>query len=120
MNHTGQIPADPLTFLLHPSGGSGESSLYEDAGDGFDYESGEYARRTITCEMSDGRVTVRLGEREGSFAPERGRVVLELRGLSDPRSVTANGEEAGWSREGGSVRVELPETPEAVTVELET
>src|SRR4051812_44096243 len=50
MNYVDERPADPLTFLLCPVEGSGESSLYEDAGNGFAYERGEYARRSVLCE----------------------------------------------------------------------
>lgn len=100
-NHTAEKPTDPLTLLLYPAKGSGESALYEDTGDGFGYENGEYSRRTISCKAADRRVTVRIGEREGSFIPNRQRVTLELHGIgSDPSKVTANGAEIGWRRAG--------------------
>jgi alpha-glucosidase len=60
MSHVGERPADPLTLLLYPVEGSGEAVFYEDAGDGFGYENGEYARRKISCETTGERVTVRL------------------------------------------------------------
>ncbi|WP_456115166.1 DUF5110 domain-containing protein [Rubrobacter tropicus] len=73
--HTGEKPTDPLTVLVHPATGekAGATSLYEDAGDGFGYETGEYARREISCEATNERIIVRFGEREGTFVPERGR-----------------------------------------------
>jgi alpha-glucosidase len=89
MNHVGERPADPLTLLLYPVEGSGESVLYEDAGNGFGYESGEYARRRAICEVSGAGISIRLDEREGSFAPERSSVNLELGGVSTPSSQTA-------------------------------
>ena len=49
----------------------------------------------ISCESSDERITVHLGEREGSFVPERGGVRLELRGVAAARSVLVDGEEPG-------------------------
>jgi alpha-glucosidase len=91
--HTGERPTDPLTLLVYPSEGAGESTLYEDAGDGFGYEDGEYARRRISCESSDDRITIRIGEREGSFVPERREVRLELRGVTTAQSAMVNGEE---------------------------
>jgi alpha-glucosidase len=119
MNRVSERPADPLTLVLYPSEGSGSSTLYEDAGDGFGYENGEYARRTVRCEASGDRITVTVGEREGSFAPERERMVLELRGVeSDPQNVTVNGEAADWSREGTVLLVNLTEGADATTVEV--
>ncbi|MDQ3926038.1 MAG: DUF5110 domain-containing protein, partial [Actinomycetota bacterium] len=95
MNHVGEKPADPLTLLLYPAEGSGRSVLYEDAGNGFGYEGGEYARRDLFCEVLEGAILVSLSEREGSFIPERGSVHLELRGVGIfPESVSVNGEVA--------------------------
>jgi alpha-glucosidase len=121
MAHTGERALDPLTLLLHPAEGAGESAIYEDAGDGFGYEDGEYARRTIFCEESGGRITVRLGEREGSFAPERETIHLEMRGFnSAPESVTLNGEsvEPSYDEESGTVLVPFRETDGALSVEI--
>jgi alpha-glucosidase len=119
MAHTGERATDPLTLLLYPVEGWGELVLYEDAGDGFGYEDGEYARRTVSCEESAGGVTVRLGEREGSFVPERDEVRLELRGFgSAPQSVEVNGESTESNYENGTVLVLLRETGDALTVEI--
>src|ERR671932_980925 len=62
MNHVGEKPADPLTLLLYSAEGVGDTTLYEDAGTGFGYERGEYARRRVVCEASADGVSVRLGE----------------------------------------------------------
>jgi alpha-glucosidase len=121
MNHVGERPADPLTLLLHPAAGAkgGETTLYEDAGDGFAHESGEYARRSVLCEATEGETTIRLTAREGSFAPGREHVVLELRGMdARPASVTANGAQAEWSfdESAGALSVTLPESANETTV----
>jgi alpha-glucosidase len=121
MDHTGERAVDPLTLLLYPTEGASESVQYEDAGDGFGYEDGEYARRTLYCEESRGRVTVRLGEREGSFVPEREELRLELRGFgSAPESVAVNGEsvESRYVEESRTALVPLRESGDALTVEV--
>ena len=125
MNHVGEEPADPLTFLLYPAeGDAGATTLYEDAGDGYGYREGEYARRRVACERSGRSTVVRLEEREGSFVPERREVRLELRGLSfTPQAVLVDGanvaEGPGWWREeGGAVIIPLPEGTGASTVEV--
>jgi alpha-glucosidase len=121
MAHTGERAVDPLTFLLYPAEGAGESTLYEDAGDGFGYGDGEYSRRAISCEESAGSITVRLGEREGSFVSEREELHLELRGFSSaPDSVEVDGEsvESRHDEEGGILTVPLKETDGALTVRI--
>jgi alpha-glucosidase len=117
--HTGERPNDPLTLLVYPDEGKGESTLYEDEGNGFGYEEGEYARRRISCESSDGRITIRLGERQGSFVPERREVRLVLRGIPTAQSITVNDEERAPDRvEGGALTVELGEEATPTTVEV--
>jgi alpha-glucosidase len=121
MNYVGERPADPLTLLLYPADGLGETALYEDAGNGFAYERGEYARRGVICEVLGGIISVRLTEREGSFAPERGSVHLELVGVNTrPENVLANSEEADWHYEeaGGTITVQLAEDTGETTVEI--
>jgi alpha-glucosidase len=117
-DHTGQRPTDPLTLLVYPAEGVGESTLYEDAGDGFGYEAGEYARRRISCESSDARITIGLGEREGSFVPERKEVRLELRGVTTAQSVTVNGEEREPDHGENGLIVSLGEEAGPATIEV--
>ena len=117
--HTGERPNDPLSLLVYPAKGKGESTIYEDAGNGFGYEEGEYARRRISCESSDERIILRLDERQGSFVPERRELRLELRGITTAQSVTVNDEEyAPEQAEGGALAVALGEVAAPTTVEV--
>jgi alpha-glucosidase len=118
-SHTDERPTDPLTLLLYPATGTGESTLYEDAGNGFGYREGEYARRRVSCESSEYRITVRIGEREGSFVPERAEVRLKLCGVTAAHSVLVDGEERGLDRvEGEALTVSLGEDAGSTTVEV--
>jgi alpha-glucosidase len=124
MAHTGERAMDPLTFLLYPAANAsaGELVLYEDAGDGFGYENGEYARRTGFCEVLGDVISISLSERDGSFVPERSLVDLELGGIRfRPEKVSANGAEADWSYEeaDGKVVVRLAENADETIVRVE-
>lgn len=118
--HTGAQTTDPPTLVVHPAAGAapGSTAIYEDAGDGFGHENGEFARREVSCEASEDRVTVRLGAREGSFVPQRETILLELRGVGSARSVSVNGEDVGYSSTEGGLVVSLPETGAETTVEV--
>ncbi|CAN5673345.1 glycoside hydrolase family 31 protein [soil metagenome] len=122
MNYTGEKQTDPLTLLLYPSAGLGESTIFEDAGDGFDYLDGEYARRKISCESTADHVTVHIGGREGTFTPQRNEVRLELRGLGTPEGIRVDGQETDWQHdaEARTVTVTLGEneTPSKIEVTL--
>ncbi|CAN5899546.1 glycoside hydrolase family 31 protein [soil metagenome] len=108
MNYTGEKPTDPLTLLLHPSAGAGESTLYEDAGDGFAYLDGEYSRHTISCRTSEDKVSIQIGQRGGSFAPQRKAVQLELRDLAAPEKVTVDGQDGDWRHDEDPDRLVVP------------
>ncbi|CAA9397446.1 MAG: hypothetical protein AVDCRST_MAG01-01-831, partial [uncultured Rubrobacteraceae bacterium] len=118
--HTGAATTDPLTVVVSPASGAapGSTSLYEDAGDGFGHESGEYARREVSCEASENRITVRFGARGGSFVPQRETIHLELRGVESARGVSVNGEGAGSRATEGGLMVTLPETGGETVVEV--
>ena len=107
-------------MLVHPATGAapGFTTLYEDAGDGFGHEDGDFARREVSCEASGNRITVRLGAREGSFVPRRETVLLELRGVEAPGSVSVDGEAAESLPVERGIRVTLPETAAETTVEV--
>jgi len=74
-------PADPIELRIYP-GADGSFTLYEDAGDGYKYERGEYS--TIDLRWDDSHSTLILGERKGSFpgmlTTRTFRVVLVHRG----------------------------------------
>ena len=121
-NHTGEGADVPLTLAVYPAAGAGETTLYEDAGDGYGYREGEYARRRVSSEHSAGRTVVRLDEREGSFVPGRQTINLELRGLSapPPASVLVDGADAAWWRgENGACIIRLPEGGGPTTVDVQ-
>jgi alpha-D-xyloside xylohydrolase len=56
--------AEPTELRVYP-GADGHFTLYDDAGDGYGYEKGEYA--TIDLSWSDSRQELTLGARKGKF-----------------------------------------------------
>jgi alpha-glucosidase len=121
MNHVYERPADPLTLLIHPAEGLGESAFYEDAGNGFGYERGEYARRRVICQVKENGISIRLTKREGSFTPKRSSVNLELIGVTaHPQRVAVNGEEVDYTFEEshGQLVILLMEDAREVVVDV--
>lgn len=64
VQHSGELKGKEITFVVYP-GRDASFTLYEDAGDGYDYEHGQYA--TIKLEWDDRRRVLRIGERQGAF-----------------------------------------------------
>lgn len=119
-SHTGEAPTDPLTVLVHTAADAdhGSLTLYEDAGEGFGHEAGEYARRGISCQTSDNRIVVRFSGRGGSFVPRRETVLLELRGVESATEVLVDGEPVETRAGEGGIVVRLAETVAQKTVEV--
>jgi alpha-D-xyloside xylohydrolase len=64
VQYTSEKPWDRLDLVVYP-GADGHFTLYEDAGDGYGYETGEYA--TIGLTWDDGSGILTIGPRKGSF-----------------------------------------------------
>jgi alpha-glucosidase len=78
---TAEESLDPLTLLVClDAAGQAEGTLYEDAGDGYGYEHGDYLLTTYHAERAgDGAVVVSVAGAEGRRArPKRGVVVEVL------------------------------------------
>jgi alpha-glucosidase len=118
MLHVQEKPADPLTLMLYPDA-SGSLSLYEDAGDGFAYEQGEYLRTEIETRSSNGVLAVRATP-SGDYRWTREKTVLEIRGWpTRPGSVRLNdADHARWEHADGALIVEVPSDGSAWTLEI--
>jgi alpha-D-xyloside xylohydrolase len=63
IEYAGQA-TDPIELRVYP-GADADFTLYEDAGDGYDYERG--ARATLPIHWNDATRTLTLGARQGSY-----------------------------------------------------
>jgi len=80
MRYSGEKPVDPLTLVVNLDGGSARGTLYEDEGDGFGYERGDYRLSTYEARREGSRVVVEETSHEGERAkPRREEIVVELR-----------------------------------------
>jgi alpha-D-xyloside xylohydrolase len=64
LEYVSQKPADPIELRVY-AGADGDFNLYEDEGDGYNYEKGAYA--IIPMHWNDAAKTLTIGERKGTF-----------------------------------------------------
>ena len=80
-------------------GGDSKTTLYEDDGTSQAYET-DYATTEVSREVTDGKVTVKIAARSGSYKgislTRKLRVVLD--GATAPTGVTVNGRAVPFSR----------------------
>jgi len=65
IEYAGQMPDAPIEIRIY-RGADGSFNLYEDQGDGYQYEHGDYA--LIPIHWNDSKDTLTFGDRVGAFA----------------------------------------------------
>lgn len=97
---TADYSLDPLTLLVAlDDSGRAEGFLYEDAGDGYGYQQGDYLLTTYRASREGSRVTVAVERTEGArLRPDRAVVV---------RFITATGTVEARGRDGQPVTITL-------------
>ncbi|HVR44075.1 MAG TPA: glycoside hydrolase family 31 protein [Thermoanaerobaculia bacterium] len=136
VQHTGEMPGQPLEVELFPAGTS-ERWLYEDDGASFDHRRGGYARRRFASRREAGSLVIEVGAPEGSWRPEPRALHLIVRSRADvarvsvrvgsaaavslPRFPPENLEAAGrgWTASEGSLIVRLPDSFERTEIRIE-
>jgi hypothetical protein len=96
VQHTGEAPIDPLTFLVFPPPGpqAGErhSAYYEDDGISFRYQDGEFFRRDVSQRWSGDTLMIVAGAATGSYRPPERALVFRITSpRGKPASVMVNG-----------------------------
>jgi alpha-glucosidase (family GH31 glycosyl hydrolase) len=122
MDYVGEKPVDTIRLEVYPEGKSA-FTLYEDDGNSLEYLKGAVAETAMRCEAGDGRVTLSVEPRTGSYHDMPVRRGYEIRlHVSEPKSVTLNGKEAQWTYESGAVCLSAAEEASrqaAIRVELQ-
>lgn len=96
MQYVGEKAWDNLEMRVYP-GANGSFTLYEDEGDNYNYEKGQYA--TITFQWNDKARTLTIGERKGSYPG-----MLQKRQFT---IVTPNGKQQVVSYDGKQKQVRI-------------
>ncbi|WP_306207679.1 TIM-barrel domain-containing protein [Actinoplanes sp. RD1] len=89
-------PRDEVRVAVYPHG-STTSELYDDAGDGLAYRTGQYTRTGLRS--APGELTIGAGPRR--------HYTVEFTGVSRPRTVTVDGRPARFSYAGKSIVVQV-------------
>jgi len=107
LQYAAEKPADPIELRVYP-GADGSFTLYEDEGDGYNYEKGAYA--TIPLKWDDKKRTLTIGGRAGEFSgmvKERTfRVILVAPRVGT--GIDASGKVEVVRYDGSSIEVHLP------------
>ena len=90
MEYTGELALDPLTLVVSLDvGGTAEGWLYEDDGEGYDYQTGDYRLARYTATQSGNNVTIAVAEVQGLMPTPSRQVTVEI--VTDTGVVTGTG-----------------------------
>jgi alpha-glucosidase len=117
---TEEKPNGPLTLRVF-AGNDCHGDLYQDDGTSFAFRSGQYLRMRFACTVnSDGTLQIRIGAREGSFAPWWNQVRLETFGWEPSvKRVTSTGGSWALERSGSGWTVTVPASSGSMDVLLQ-
>ncbi len=97
-----QKPMDPIELEVYPCGKS-EFTMYEDDGESYAYESGEFVLTRFTCEETTGGIEFRIHPVQGEFPGmfHRRDYVLKVIGTTEPGAIFVDGQEINtWDYHG--------------------
>jgi alpha-glucosidase len=90
VQNTNEDSLTPLTLLVClDEHGEAQGRLYEDAGDGYDYRSGQYRLTTYRARRQGDRVKVEIANHDGKWAPASRDIVVQV--ITDDGVFTAHG-----------------------------
>jgi alpha-glucosidase len=132
VQHTGEMPGQPLIVCAYPGAATSEATYYEDDGETFAHERGGFFRRKFIQRREGPRILLDAESAEGDFQPAARHLVLRLLAPGAmPKSVTLNGlplphalMDAGkpdtWRlAEGGFVEVRMEDRRGVIRVVIE-
>jgi alpha-glucosidase len=94
MEFTEEVPLDPLTLVINLDGaGTAEGWLYEDDGDGWDFQTGDYRLARYAAVQTGNTVTVSVAEVQGSRPTPSRTVQIEI--VTGSGVVTGSGSDNG-------------------------
>jgi alpha-glucosidase len=119
VQNTGETPQGPLELRVY-AGPNCHGDLYQDDGNTFAYQKGQFLREHFTCEVSATGVKVTLAAAEGSFQPWFKTVQLTVIGAGSVRGVKVDGQAVkDWKSQGDTTTLgQMPWTAAAHEVEF--
>jgi alpha-glucosidase len=87
VQHTGEMPGQPLHVLAAPAASS-EASLYEDDGKTMAYRKGEFMKRTFRQTRDAGSWMIEVSAPAGSYRPAQRNLLVETWLEPEPKSAT--------------------------------
>jgi alpha-glucosidase len=119
VQNTDETLKGPLDLKIYP-GPNCAGSIYQDDGNTFNYQKGDFLRQTFTCEAASGSLKVHLAAPEGTFHPWFHDLKLTIYSTNKPTTITLDGKPIKtWKSTTNALTIEgIPWTPAAHDLEI--
>lgn len=98
IEYVGQKPLDPITLIVHlDDKGQASGTLYEDAGDGYGYQKGEFLLTTYAARRTGDGVEISVSKTEGQMKRPERQITVRLLGAAGSE-LKASGEDGDTLR----------------------
>ncbi len=123
-------PEGPLTLGVYPPAAGGSEcsgTVYLDDGVSYDFRNGNYLRESFSCEATAEGITVKVAQREGTFAPWWKQLSVEVYGAAKAASavkVSADGSQglttvmSSFDREHHRITMLVPDDGKAQVLQI--
>jgi alpha-glucosidase len=114
-----ETPHGSLELKVYP-GPNCAGAIYQDDGNTFNYQKGEFLRQAFTCEASSNALKIHLAEPAGTFHPWFHDLKFTVYSTNKPTSVTLDGKPIkSWKSGASALTIEgAPWTPAAHDLEI--
>jgi alpha-glucosidase len=119
VQNTDETPKGPLELKIFP-GPNCAGSIYQDDGNTFAYQKGEFLRQSFTCEIVTGALKIHLAAAGGTFHPWFHDLNFTIYSTSKPTTVTLDGKPINsWKNTPNALTIEgVSWTPAAHDLEI--
>ena len=116
MQYTGEKKVDTLTLKVFT--GTNENQLYEDAGEGYDYNQDKYSLRTFATSTNKGNLLIKQSQK-GDYATDYGIIKLEIVGMSGAvKSCVVDGKTTDFKANNGNITLKVKAKFKALEIRI--
>lgn len=131
VQHTGEMAGQSLLIKVYPAA-EAESAYYEDDGESFGYQRGEFARWRFRQQRDEHSTQLSREPQQGRYTPASRQLQWLLVGEPEPVRVTLNGKplkrlsaaafaagEPGWQPHGQGVQLQMADSRQPIRIVLQ-
>ncbi|MEM1123826.1 MAG: DUF5110 domain-containing protein, partial [Bacteroidota bacterium] len=116
MQYTNEKKVETLELSVY-AGTSNDNELYEDRGEGYDYQKEDYSLRHFSTKYSDGKFTI-THTKEGGRTSDYQQIKLAIYGAASATACKVDGQKTNFKLKKGVLQITVPADFGKIVVKL--